>query len=119
MFSRAHARAQNQRGTRGKLNVFDKKYSKNAKTKHLMPAPLSSKKYKEVLALAKKAHDVLRCKGVSRSDYRFNKNKFYLLELNTQPGMTKLSLVPEIALYKGIKFEDLVDWMINDASYKR
>jgi len=98
---------------------YKAKYSKNAKTKHLMPAPLSSKKYKEVLALAKKAHDVLRCKGVTRSDFRFNKNKFYLLELNTQPGMTKLSLVPEIALYKGIKFEDLVDWMINDASYKR
>ena len=50
---------------------------------------------------------------------RFNNNKFYLLEINTQPGMTKLSLVPEIAAHRGIKFEDLVDWMVKDASIKR
>ena len=84
-----------------------------------MPAPLSSKKYKEVLFLAKKAHKVLGCRGITRSDFRFFKNKFYLLEINTQPGMTKLSLVPEIANYSGIKFDDLVVWMINDASSNR
>ena len=59
------------------------------------------------------------CKGVTRSDFRFYKDKFYLLETNTQPGMTKLSLVPEIAKYYGISFEDLVVWMVKDASIDR
>mgnify|MGYP001206081684 CR=1 FL=1 len=95
------------------------KYYKKAKTKHIMPAMLSKKKYNEVLNIAKKAHLALGCRGVSRSDFRFYKNKFYLLEVNTQPGMTKLSLVPEIAEYKGIKFDDLVDWMVKDASLNR
>ena len=77
------------------------------------------KKYKEVLFLARKAHKVLGCRGITRSDFRFFRNRFYLLEINTQPGMTKLSLVPEIAHYCGIRFEDLVDWMIKDASINR
>ena len=98
---------------------YTAKYSPNAKTKHIMPAPLSPKKYQEVLFLAKKAHKALGCKGITRSDFRFFKSKFYLLETNTQPGMTKLSLVPEIASYSGIKFEDLVVWMVKDASSKR
>ena len=104
---------------RRKFYDYKAKYSSKAKTKHIMPAPLSSKKYKEVLLLAKKAHKVLGCRGITRSDFRFFKNKFYLLEINTQPGMTKLSLVPEIANYSGIKFDDLVVWMINDASSNR
>ena len=62
---------------------------------------------------------MLGCKGVTRSDFRFFNGKFYLLEVNTQPGMTDLSLVPEIARYRGIKFEDLVVWMINDATCNR
>ena len=98
---------------------YKAKYSASAKTKHIMPAPLSPKKYKEVLFLAKKAHNLLGCRGITRSDFRFFKNKFYLLEVNTQPGMTKLSLVPEIANYSGIKFEDLVVWMAKDASNNR
>jgi len=98
---------------------YKAKYSDSAQTKHVMPAPLSKVKYKEVLALAKKAHKILGCKGVTRSDFRFFKNKFYLLETNTQPGMTKLSLVPEIAKYCGIKFDDLVLWMVKNASYNR
>ena len=98
---------------------YTAKYSLKAKTKHIMPAPLSPKKYKEVLFLAKKAHKALECKGVTRSDFRFHKNKFFLLEINTQPGMTKLSLVPEIANYSGIKFEDLIVWMVKDASNNR
>ena len=69
--------------------------------------------------MARKAHKLLGCRGITRSDFRFFKNKFYLLETNTQPGMTKLSLVPEIANYCGIKFEDLVVWMIKDASSNR
>ena len=95
------------------------KYSSGARTRHIMPAPLSREKYKEVLDLAKKAHKLLGCRGVTRSDFRFFKNKFYLLETNTQPGMTKLSLVPEIAKHCGINFEDLVVWMIKDASCNR
>ena len=98
---------------------YKAKYSSSAKTKHIMPAPISLKKYKEVLYLAKKAHNLMGCKGITRSDFRFFKNKFYLLEINTQPGMTKLSLVPEIANYAGIKFEDLVVWMVKDASSNR
>jgi len=97
---------------------YTAKYSNTAQTQHIMPAPLSPKKYKEILGIAKKAHKLLGCKGITRSDFRFFKNKFYLLETNTQPGMTKLSLVPEMAQYCGIKFEDLVVWMI-DASCNR
>ena len=95
---------------------YTAKYSNSAQTQHIMPAPLSPKKYKEILGLAKKAHKLLGCRGITRSDFRFFKNKFYLLEINTQPGLTKLSLVPEIAQYCGIKFEDLVVWMIENAS---
>ncbi len=95
---------------------YKAKYSSKAKTKHIMPARLSQKKYNEVLFLAKKAHKILRCRGVTRSDFRFFENKFYLLETNTQPGMTKLSLVPEIAHYCGIKFEDLIVWLVKDAT---
>jgi D-alanine-D-alanine ligase len=98
---------------------YKAKYSSKAKTKHVMPALLSRKKYNEVLFLARKAHKVLRCRGITRSDFRFFKDKFYLLETNTQPVMTKLSLVPEIAHYCGIKFEDLVVWMARDASNNR
>ncbi len=98
---------------------YTAKYSAKAKTKHIMPASITKKKYREVLSLAKKAHKILKCRGVTRSDFRFFKNKFYLLELNTQPGMTNLSLVPEIAKYYGIKFEDLVLWMAKDASINR
>ena len=95
---------------------YTAKYSNSAQTQHIMPAPLSPKKYKEILGLAKKAHELLGCRGITRSDFRFFKNKFYLLETNTQPGLTKLSLVPEIAQYCGIKFEDLVVWMTENAS---
>ena len=98
---------------------YTAKYSSKAKTKHIMPALLSREKYKEALFLAKKAHELLKCKGITRSDFRFFKNTFYLLETNTQPGMTKLSLVPEIANYCGVKFEDLVVWMAKNASTNR
>ena len=98
---------------------YTAKYSNKAKTKHIMPAPIQLKKYNEVMGLALKAHKLLKCKGVTRSDFKYHKNKFYLLETNTQPGMTKLSLVPEIAKNANIEFENLVDWMIKDASYNR
>ena len=84
-----------------------------------MPARLPKDKYLKVLRIAKHAHQVLGCKGVTRSDFKFFKNKFYLLETNTQPGMTSLSLVPEIALYKGISFIELIEWILKDASKKK
>ena len=69
--------------------------------------------------ISQKVHNLIGCRGVTRSDFKFYKNKFYLLELNTQPGMTNLSLVPEIAAYRGISFYSLIDWMIKDASKNR
>jgi len=71
------------------------------------------------LSIAKKTHHVLKCKGVTRSDFKFYKNNFYLLEINTQPGMTSLSLVPEIASYTGLNFENLVEKILLDASINR
>tara|TARA_Y100000590_G_C15689191_1_gene1002757 strand:+ start:64 stop:984 length:921 start_codon:yes stop_codon:yes gene_type:complete len=98
---------------------YKAKYSSKAKTKHIMPASLSKVMYNQALHLSKLAHKLLGCRGITRSDFRFFNNKFYLLETNTQPGMTKLSLVPEIANYCGIKFEDLVVWMVKNASNNR
>jgi len=102
-----------------KFYDFKAKYLKSAKTKHIMPADIKKSKYNEVLKIAKKAHLALDCKGVTRSDFKFIKNKFYLLEINTQPGMTSLSLVPEIANYRGISFEKLVEKILLDASINR
>ena len=102
-----------------KFYDYKAKYSKSAFTKHVMPASISKKNYNKVLKLGEIAHQVLKCKGVSRSDFKFFNNKFYLLEINTQPGMTDLSLVPEIAKYKGISFKELVKKIIDDASINR
>jgi len=102
-----------------KFYDYKAKYSVGAKTEHIMPAQLSQNNYKKVLNIAKKAHELLKCRGVTRADFKFHMNKFYLLEINTQPGMTKLSLVPEIAKYVGIDFDDLVNWMVKDASLNR
>jgi len=95
------------------------KYKKSAKTLHIMPADISSKKYREVLKISEKAHKLLKCRGITRCDFRFYKNNFFLLEINTQPGMTNLSLVPEIAKHYKISFVKLVKWMVNDASINR
>jgi len=102
-----------------KFYDYKAKYSKAAKTKHIMPANLKKSKYKEALQIAKRAHNALRCKGITRSDFKFFKNQFYLLEINTQPGMTNLSLVPEIANYKGMSFENLVEKILLNASINR
>ncbi len=98
---------------------YKAKYTKQAKTKHIMPARLLKKRYKEVLKIAQKTHKVLNCKGVTRSDFKFFKDNFYLLEINTQPGMTSLSLVPEIAYHEGLTFENLVEKILLDASINR
>ena len=99
-----------------KFYDYKAKYSLKAKTEHLIPVDLSPRKMNKVLEIAFKAHKLLKCRGVTRSDFKFYKNKFYLLELNTQPGMTKLSLVPEIAAYKGMSFEKLLENILKDAS---
>ena len=102
-----------------KFYDYKAKYDKKAKTKHIIPVKISNKKLNEVLNIAKRAHKIIGCKGVTRSDFKFYKNKFYLLEINTQPGMTALSLVPEIAKYKNISFFNLIEWLIKDASINR
>ena len=102
-----------------KFYDYQAKYNPDAKTQHVMPVELSKNKLDEVVNMALKAHKVIKCRGVTRSDFKFYKNKFYLLEINTQPGMTKLSLVPEIALYAGINFIKLIEWILKDASTKR
>ena len=93
--------------------------NKEAKTKHIMPARLTNKNYNRVLKIAKKTHKVLNCRGVTRSDFKFYKNIFYLLEINTQPGMTSLSLVPEIASYKGLNFDNLIEKILSDATINK
>ena len=98
---------------------YKAKYTKSAKTKHIMPARLSKLKYLEVLNIAKKTHYAFKCRGVTRADFKFYKGNFYLLEINTQPGMTSLSLVPEIANYKGINFAQLVEKILLDASINK
>lgn len=102
-----------------KFYDYDAKYKKNANTEHIIPVDLSKKNLQKVLDISLKAHKLIGCRGVTRSDFKFYKNKFYLLEINTQPGMTKLSLVPEIAAFKGMNFFELLKWIINDASINR
>ena len=102
-----------------KFYDYKAKYSVKAKTKHIIPVDLEKTKMKEIMNIALKAHKLIGCKGITRSDFKFFKNKFYLLELNTQPGMTSLSLVPEIANYYGINFANLIEWILKDASTNR
>ena len=104
---------------RRKFYDYKAKYSKDAKTVHIIPIQIKKKYLNKVLNISLKAHKAIGCKGVTRSDFKFYKNKFYLLEINTQPGMTSLSLVPEIAKYKKISFIELIEWMIKDASISR
>ena len=98
-----------------KFYDYQAKYNSNAKTKHIIPVELSKKYYNKIMNLALKAHKLIGCQGVTRSDFKFYNGKFYLLEINTQPGMTKLSLVPEIAAYYGINFIKLIELILKDA----
>ena len=102
-----------------KFYDYEAKYNLNAKTKHIIPVNLSKKDLHRIKTITRKAHQLIGCKGVTRSDFKFYKGKFYLLEINTQPGMTKLSLVPEIANYIGISFIQLIEWILKDASINR
>jgi len=102
-----------------KFYDYEAKYNVKAKTKHIIPVEMSKKNLEKVLNIALKAHNLIGCKGVTRSDFKFYKNRFFLLETNTQPGMTKLSLVPEIAAYAGMSFINLIEWILKDASTRR
>jgi len=101
---------------------FEAKYAPGG-SKHLLPAQIKPNVYQEVRRLALQAHQALGCRGVSRADFRYDERAgtagLFCLEVNTQPGMTETSLVPELAAYAGITFEELVRWMVEDASLNR
>jgi D-alanine-D-alanine ligase len=102
-----------------KFYDYEAKYNPKANTQHIIPVNLSKKNLEKILSIALKAHKTLGCRGITRSDFKFYNNKFYLLEINTQPGMTSLSLVPEIAAFYGISFIKLLKWILSDASKNR
>ena len=102
-----------------KFYDYKAKYSTSARTEHIIPVNLTHANFNKINAIAMKAHKLLKCRGVSRSDFRFYNNKFYLLELNTQPGMTSLSLVPEIASHNNISFIQLIEEIMKDASINK
>jgi len=104
---------------RRKFYDYEAKYNSKAKTKHIIPVDLSKNDYNKIMNLALRAHKLISCRGVTRSDFKYFNGKFYLLEINTQPGMTSLSLVPEIAAYYGINFIQLIEMILNDASTKK
>ncbi len=102
---------------------YEAKYAPGGST-HLLPAPLLPKVYQEVRRLALAAHRALGCRGVTRADFRYDDSVagtggLVCLEVNTQPGMTETSLVPELAAHAGISFGELVQWMVEDASLNR
>ena len=102
-----------------KFYDYQAKYNSKAKTKHIIPVKLSKKDYDKIMSISLKAHNLIGCRGVTRSDFKFFRGKFYLLEINTQPGMTNLSLVPEIAAYRGISFIKLLELILKDAGTKK
>ena len=93
---------------------YDAKYADGG-SRHTIPAQVPSAVYDEAMRLAKVAHDTLGCRGVSRADFRYDGEEIFILEVNTQPGMTPTSLVPEQAQHVGIDFEELVSWMVENA----
>ena len=102
-----------------KFYDYEAKYNSKAKTKHIIPVNLSNENLDNIKNIANKVHQIIGCRGVSRSDFKYFKGKFYLLEINTQPGMTKLSLVPEIANFAGISFIKLIELILKDASINK
>ncbi|HEY7247572.1 MAG TPA: D-alanine--D-alanine ligase [Xanthobacteraceae bacterium] len=106
-----------------KFYDYEAKYAPGG-SKHVLPAEVSSFVYQEVRKLASAAHGALGCRGVSRADFRYDDRVdgvggLFCLEVNTQPGMTETSLVPELAAHAGVTFDELVRWMIEDASLNR
>jgi D-alanine-D-alanine ligase len=109
--------------TEGRWYDYDAKYVAGG-SKHVLPAKLSSNIYQSIRMLALRAHQALGCRGVSRADFRYDDrlegtDGLICLEVNTQPGMTATSLVPEMAAYAGMDFRALVRWMVEDASCNR
>lgn len=107
----------------GAFYDYDSKYAAGG-SKHVLPAEISPKIYQKIQDLAVKAHQAVGCRGVSRSDFRYDDRfsedgEVIWLEINTQPGMTPTSLVPEMAAHAGLSFGDLVRWMVEDASCLR
>ena len=106
-----------------KFYDYEAKYAPGG-SKHLLPAPVAPEVYEECRRLSLAAHRALGCRGVTRADFRYDDARaglagLYCLEVNTQPGMTETSLVPEMAQHAGISFEQLVRWMVEDASLER
>ena len=106
-----------------KFYDYEAKYAPGG-SKHLLPAPIDLSVYKEVQRVALAAHRALGCRGVTRADFRYDDTLsgaegLVCLEVNTQPGMTETSLVPEMAQHAGITFDELVRWMVEDASLDR
>jgi D-alanine-D-alanine ligase len=102
---------------------YDAKYVKGGSI-HVLPAELKPNIYQQVQELALTAHQALGCRGVSRADLRYDDTPggtgaLVVLEVNTQPGMTETSLVPELAAHAGYSFGELVRWMVEDASCNR
>jgi D-alanine-D-alanine ligase len=102
---------------------YEAKYAPGGST-HLLPAPVSDEITQACQRLAVQAHRALGCRGVTRADFRYDDSLpgiagLACLEVNTQPGMTQTSLVPELAAHAGMSFEKLVAWMIEDASLGR
>ncbi len=97
---------------------YETKYTDNM-AKHIMPAPIDQEDYNQILYMAKQAHDAIGAKTLSRVDFRYNphkaKDRCYLLEINTHPGMTPLSLVPEVCAYHNITYQDIVNHLVQDA----
>ena len=115
--------AASEQRTDGRFYDYDAKYAPGGSI-HVLPAKISSFVYQNVQMLALRAHRALGCRGVSRADFRFDEKPdgngpLVCLEVNTQPGMTPTSLVPELAQHAGHSFEELVTWMVNDASVDR
>jgi D-alanine-D-alanine ligase len=108
------------RSATGEFYDYDAKYAKGGSI-HIVPAPLQPNIYQKIQGLALTAHQAIGCRGVSRSDFRFDDETGELvwLEVNTQPGMTVTSLVPELAAHAGLSFGELVRWMVEDASVDR
>ena len=102
-----------------KFYDYQAKYNSKAKTEHIIPVSLSKRDYDKVMNISMRAHKLIGCRGVTRSDFKYYNGKFYILEINTQPGMTSLSLVPEIAAFHGISFIKLIKLILKDASTKK
>jgi D-alanine-D-alanine ligase len=106
-----------------KFYDFDAKYAEGG-SKHIIPAKIKPNIYQEILKLSLKAHEVMGCRGVTRSDFRLDdgpmgSGELIWLEINTQPGMTATSLLPEQAAHAGHSWEELLSWMVEDASCNR